>query len=369
MKQIQIPTGMRDTILDDAVRKDHLKKRIDTVYESYGYRKIETPLIEFYSTYQYAFSSIREGEMYKFIDEDGSILALRTDMTLPIARVCAAKYANINPPYRFRYASNVYKVRQHFAGKRNEVTDCGIELIGADSTADLEVLACALDVMKVIEADDYTFEIGNSNFFKKACESAQLMESDAKTLADLVDRKSMVELREYLDGTGLNKTIKDFFMSLPLLSGKNALVEAKKVSFNDSLQEVILGMEELEKELQLLGYNGHVQFDFGKVPHLDYYTGIIFEGYVSGVGTSVLSGGRYDNLLAKFGRDLPACGFGVKLDYLLDILHEPIEKPLRVYYPKEKRVEALRKAAELRTTGRSVELIYQDGLKAVEVVK
>ena len=128
-------------------KKEALKKRISRVYESYGYQKIETPLIEFYSTYQNTFTSLKEETMYKFVDESGQILALRTDMTLPIARLCATKYGYMKPPFRFSYCSNVYKVRQTFAGKRNEVTDCGVELIGLDHRSDLEVLCCALDVM------------------------------------------------------------------------------------------------------------------------------------------------------------------------------------------------------------------------------
>ena len=97
-------------------------------------------------------------------------------------------------------------------------------------------------------------------------------------------------------------------------------------------------------------------FDLGKVPHLDYYTGIIFEGYVRGIGTSVLSGGRYDALLSKLGRDLPAIGFGVKLDYLLDSVAADETPVTKLYYPRAKAAEAMKKARKLREEG-PVEMI------------
>ena len=100
-----------------------------------------------------------------------------------------------------------------------------------------------------------------------------------------------------------------------------------------------------------MGYLENVTIDLGKVAHLDYYTGIIFEGYVSGVGTSVLSGGRYDCLLKKFGRDLPACGFSVKLDPLIDQVDVKSRKKYKLYYPEDKQIEAMKQAMQLRKEG------------------
>ena len=110
-------------------------------------------------------------------------------------------------------------------------------------------------------------------------------------------------------------------------------------------------MKECIQSLDVLGYLENVTIDLGKVAHLDYYTGIIFEGYVSGVGTSVLSGGRYDCLLKKFGRDLPACGFSVKLDPLIDQVDVKLRKKYKLYYPEDKQIEAMKQAMQLRKEG------------------
>ena len=137
MNQIQIPFGMRDIILEDCTKKRALRNRIEKVFDRYGYQEIITPSIEFYQTYQNAFGTINEQDMYKFFDQDGQILSLRMDMTVPIARVCASKFNKVDPPYRFRYCSNVYKVRQMFGGHMSEVSDCGVELIGLDCFHDI----------------------------------------------------------------------------------------------------------------------------------------------------------------------------------------------------------------------------------------
>ncbi len=356
MTQIQIPSGMRDLTNEACCAKEDLRKRITEVYKSYGYRPVETPLIEFYSTYQNTFTSLKEETLYKFVDESGQLLVLRTDMTLPIARLVAGKYSLDEIPLRFCYCSNVYKVRQNFAGKRNEVTDCGIELIGLDDASDLEVLCCALDVMAQLGVDHYTLEIGSSAFFRKACAQSGLSDAEIAMLADYIDRKEIPALKACVDTMNLDEKKALFFKKLPLCGGKDALSLAKDLCFSESLSEEIENLIVLKNTLEELGYEDHVTFDLGKVPHLDYYTGIIFEGYVTGIGTSVLSGGRYDALLSKLGRDLPAIGFGVKLDYLLESAEAKQEKVRKLYYPRAKAAEAMKKARELRKDG-AVEMI------------
>ena len=162
----------------------------------------------------------------------------------------------------------------------------------------------------------------------------------------------MVDLKIYLDSLYLSEKIVDFFMHLPFLCGDvNILDKAYAYCFDESLKEVLDSMKECIQSLNELGCLENVTIDLGKVAHLDYYTGIIFEGYVSGVGTSILSGGRYDCLLKKFGRDLPACGFSVKLDPLIDHVDVQLKKKFILYYPESKQIEAMKQANKLRKEG------------------
>ena len=362
MKKFAIPEGTRDLILGECTAKKRLQDAIEQVFDSYGYKEIVTPSIEFYQTYQTGFEQIHDEQMYKFFDHNGGILTLRMDMTVPIARVAATKFKDQKPPLRFRYCANVYKVKESLAGKRNEVTDCGIELLGLDEKqSDLEILVCALEVMECMKQASFTLEIGNVNFFHTAVELLGLTKDETQILADLIDRKSLTELKEYLETLRLDAEDKQFFLQLPWLCGSaDMLQEALGFCFDARLKAIVENLQLLYEQLSALGYGDRITFDLGKLPHLNYYSGILFEGFVEGIGTSVLSGGRYDSLLEKFGEALPAIGFSVKLDAVLPVLHlKQQEATLTLCYPYEKKVEALRQAKELRKSTR-VELLCGD---------
>lgn len=369
MKKFAIPEGTRDLILGECSAKRELQYAIETVFDSYGYKDIVTPSIEFYQTYQTGFDNLKDEQMYKFFDQLGRILTLRMDMTIPIARVAATKFKDQNPPFRFRYCANVYKVKESLLGKQNEVSDCGIELLGlSDAESDLEILVCALEVMETMKQESYTLEIGNVNFFACACAALSLSDEQMETLADLIDRKSMIELKEYLTSLQLDEKDETFFLQLPYLCGDaQVLEEAKQYCFNENLTAIVDELIQLHEQLVTLHSETHITFDLGKVPHLNYYSGLIFEGFIEGIGTSVLSGGRYDTLLEKFGAPMPAIGFSVKLDYVLPVLANTTykKKTVTLCYPKEKKIEAIYKAKYLRELYR-VEMLCCD-CKEIEV--
>ena len=372
MKKFAIPEGTRDLILGECSLKKALQKEIEAVFDSYGYKEIITPSIEFYQTYQVGFDNVKDESMYKFFDHNGRILTLRMDMTVPIVRVATTRFKDQKPPFRFQYCANVYKVKESFAGKRNEVTDCGIELLGQSAEeSDLEILVCACEVMEKLKQDAYTLELGNINFFHSACSDLHLDEEDIKTLADLIDRKSMSELSSFLESLALSEEVQTFFLQLPWLCGDvEVLKEALPYCFHPKLRAIIAGLKELYDQLKELGYEKHITFDLGKVPHLNYYSGLLFEGFVEGIGTSVLSGGRYDTLAEKFGSPMPAIGFSVKLDYVLPVLEKVATKQpsVRLCYPMKAKVKALQKAKELRKD-HIVELLQDEAYEDVCVIK
>lgn len=372
MKKFAIPEGTRDLILGECSVKKELQKAIEAVFDSYGYKEIVTPSIEYYQTYQTGFDNLKDEAMYKFFDHNGRILTLRMDMTVPIARVVATRFKDQKPPFRFRYCANVYKVKESFAGKRNEVSDCGIELLGQSANeSDLEILVCALEVMEKLQQASYTLELGNVNFFHSACRDLRLDEEDMKTLADLIDRKSMSELSEFLESLHLSDEVQTFFLQLPWLCGDvEVLKEALSYCFNSNLRAIIANLKELYEQLKELGYEEHITFDLGKVPHLNYYSGLLFEGFIEGIGTSVLSGGRYDTLVEKFGSPMPAIGFSVKLDYVLPVLDKVAKKQptITLCYPMKAKVKALQRAKELRKDY-IVELLQDEAYEDVCVLE
>lgn len=349
MNEFTTPEGTRDLILQESYTRKQLQLELEDCFQSWGYQEVTTPMIEYYNTYNVA--QMKEEQMYKFFDASGKILTLRPDMTIPIARVAATKFKDASLPLRFRYSANVFKVNEKLSGNKNEICDCGVELIGVEEpSGDLQILACAIDALSLLGDIHYTLEIGNINFFQEACRDLSLNSEQISKLATLIDKKSLKSLELYVQELGLDEAMQTFFMKLPwLCGGKEVLEEARKYAFNDRLVSILDTLETIRLQLAQLGYEKFITFDLGKVARLHYYTGLIFEAFVAGVGMSILSGGRYDALLKCFGKDLAAIGFSVRLDALLDIITRKEErKRITLLYPKDKIVEALEKAGTLR---------------------
>lgn len=341
MKNIRVPSGLRDFAGGEELARQSVVNQLQTLFAKYGYRRISTPAIEYYSTYQLGYQDAEDEVFYKFFDGDGRILTLRSDMTIPIARYASALSAS-EAPYRFTYGEDVYKVNASFAGRRNEVTDCGIERIGGED-GDIEVLWLAAKAMEMIGGDNYVLEIGSAPLFLKAAELARLHAEQKKVLADLTDRKSMADLNAFLAEHVKEHQLRTFFANLPLLNGgAEVLHNVAKLTDHTILSEECEVLMALYEGLEKLGVGDCITFDPGKIPHLNYYTGIIFEGYRQGAGHCVLSGGRYDELLGRFGNPMGAIGFGVKIDYLPLLKEE--EKIGTILYPKGREAEALKLA-------------------------
>lgn len=369
-----IPAGTRDLFLDECNSKKKLQSKIEDIFSKWGYEEIVTPTIEFYQTFNSGFHKLKEEDVYKFFDEKGKILVLRPDMTIPIARVVATKFKESQLPVRLRYVSNVFRVHESLGGMKNEYTDCGVELIGLDSKdSDLEVLLTALDAMKVLKDTESTLEIGDINIFNCAVKDLSIDQDKKDELADLIDRKSAKELEDFLLDNKIDESHSDFFKELPwLFGGREVLNKAKGLAMNEEMKECIAYLESLYQKLGELGFGNEVTFDLGMVPRLDYYTGIIFKGYADGVGATVLSGGRYDNLMSTFGVDVPAIGFSFNLDNMINVIGcsilEETEK-FKVYYSKKDEVMVLKKAMYLRNEGKIVELCPREDIDTIEVEK
>ena len=366
-KKYITPEGTRDLVLGECKIKKNLQIKIENILDKWGYNEVVTPTIEFYETFNSGFQNLKEEEVYKFFDNKGRILVLRPDMTIPIARVVATKFKDVPAPIRFRYSADVFRVNQSLGGKKNEYTDCGVELIGVkDASSDLEILVTALDVLKILEESEIKLEIGNINFFNSAVKNLNLKEEERLRLAQLIDKKSLKELEDFLSQLKVTEEYKEFFTKLPwLFGGREVLEKAREYSFNDELKESIDYLEKLASTLDELGYGDLISFDLGMVQRLNYYTGITFRGYVEGVGAIALSGGRYDNLIALFGEDRPAVGFSINLDSLLDIMKNKninIKESYKLYYGNKSMVEAFKQGEVLRNEGYVVEMIFDENL-------
>ncbi|NRY62322.1 ATP phosphoribosyltransferase regulatory subunit [Clostridium beijerinckii] len=371
-----LPEGTRDLVLDECAVKRILEKDIDKLFEKWGYKEVITPTLEFYETFNYNSQTLREEDMYKFFDNRGRILILRPDMTIPIARVVETKLKDVELPIKLRYTSNVFRVHASLGGKRNEYTDCGVEFIGLeDEKSDLEILVLALEALKKLGLNDFKLEIGNIGFFNGAFKNLEIKQEYKEAIAQFIEDKNMKSLEDYLEDLDIKEEYKAFFNKLPWMFGdKQILEEAKKLAFNEEIRKNLDYLEELYYELDLLGYGKNVTFDLGMVPRLNYYTGIIFRGYGEGVGNTLLRGGRYDNLIELSKKCVPAVGFSIDIDAVIPTVKfnkiaSEKENIYKIYYNKNARIEAIKKSEEFRNQGYIVDLLPNEDVKEIKVVK
>ena len=259
--------------------------------------------------------------MYKFFDRNGRILVLRPDMTVPVARMINTKLKDMDLPLKLFYTANVFRVHESLEGKRNEYLDCGIELIGGDGEIiDLEILVTALEVLKSLNTrEDFKLEIGDVNILRSAINEMNLREEDKENIIELINKKSLINLKDYLENLKIKDEYKEFLNTLLWLFGGYDMIEkAKGLAFNNRVNENILYLEKIFLNLRELGYEKYISVDMSMVPRVNYYSGIIFKGYVTGIGSTVLKGGRYNDLLENFGKKSSAIGFSVDVNLLIN---------------------------------------------------
>ena len=310
-----VPSGMKDYLFGDAAKRRRLEGDISEVLECRGYHEVITPVLEFYDVFSECAGAFKQEDMYKMFDADGRILVLRHDMTTPIARVVTTKLKDAFYPLKFYYKQSVVRSNGAFRGKRDEVAQCGAELIGEEGVrADLEIIASAIESMRACVKDSFRIELGHIGFYEAAAQQLAGYNCDLDGIRDGLADNDFAALDELLKGLPPDNTGVKMIKSLPRLFGDISVLEKAREISNDCADGVIDKLELLYYMLKELGYDKYISFDLGVVHNINYYTGLVFRGYVEGAGDACLNGGRYDRLMERFGPQMPAVGFAVNLD-------------------------------------------------------
>ena len=316
---ITIPEGTRDRLFAEADLYQRIVERFTNIYEKSGFLRVETPTIENYDLIAAVNSSIRQENMYKLTDNTGKLMALRPDNTTPIARVTATKLKSAGLPQKLFYNQNIYRINGDYSGKRNEILQSGIELIGTSGIkGDILCITTAFEALKSLGLN-YKLEIGHAGFFNSIVKSLGLTDDEDAEL------RNFVEVKRYVRNQSQeNSKFGERLMKLPqLFGGAEIFDQAAEVA--DGIPEAVEALEYVKKLYGLLekaGYSDKIMIDLGIVPKFDYYTGVLFRGYIDKSGEAVLKGGRYDKLLATFGFDVPATGFAINVCAVADALEK-----------------------------------------------
>lgn len=319
--KLYIPDGEQDILASACLLKRKTESAMVDVFRNGGFEEIATPSIEFFDSFSGQRDIIPEENMIKFVDEQGRIVVLRPDLTVPCARVAATKLKE-QRPLKLCYCQNVFRSKKDRHLDLKEITQAGCEIFGrGEAAADAEIIATAVESLLAAGLNDFTVELGQVNYFKGLMNESDLSFEEKDGIRHLIDKKDFLSLEQKVESLGLTGDLKKALTELPALYGGTEILDRlRDYRFGGKAKDAIENLSEVVEILKNGGYEKYLAIDLGMVNELSYYTGIIFQGFVSGFGTPILSGGRYDHLVEKFGEPTPATGFCVYMDFLLDIL-------------------------------------------------
>ena len=310
-----IPPGTRDVLPDEMRELRRLHLALLEVFEGHGYGQVATPAIEYDEVLARGDGRTAAGA-YRFFDERGDLLALRSDMTVPIARLAATRYANAEPPLRLCYLANAYRAVRPQRGQMREFAQGGIELIGAPApggTAEVvEVLTAVLDAAGLGRA---VIGLGDADLFRQLLAELGVEGENRDSILERLATHDLVGLEaELMEVEGMSEEQSATCVALSQLRGGREVLEEARGLGGAAVERATARIGETYEALEARGVADRVRIDLGLLRDLGYYSGAILEVYDPALGHVLGGGGRYDRLLERFGLDLPAAGFALYLE-------------------------------------------------------
>lgn len=334
-----LPSGTKDKLFREANGLYKLLNKLNSVFLSRGYQRIETPTIEF----EDVFKNETDGSsgLYRFFDRKGRLLVLRPDMTLPIGRVLAT--TAVITPLQLFYTGKVFKSTNELSGEQSELIQSGIEILGFPSyKAEVEAIICASKALKSIEIDNFHIELGHAKIYDAILSNFDLSETEEAAFKVSLLNKNITELEQFVatHPSSLNR----FIIELPRLFGDidEMIPYARELVNNQTILDALNDIDEIVTRVHSYNPAITLSVDIGLVQSLSYYSGVIFRGYADDTADAILSGGRYDHLLEKFGAEsIPAVGLAfnvdtlVALQYRLNLFPQLPTSSTLIYYEEE----------------------------------
>ena len=366
------PAGFRDVLAQEAAERERISSAVRDLLSSRGYAPIETPTLEVMDVMRAG--GHMTGVPFKFFDSQGDLLAMRPDVTLQVARMCATRLAGQPGPFRFRYQQRVFREAEgQMRAAAREVTQIGVECIGpSGSEGDAEVLQLFCEALETAGVQDFTISVATVGVLRALLSASGASDTWSSAVLDAFHASNFVEL-DLLTSAGcpVPPVFAQALRALPRIrGGREAIDEARALVAPLGCED---GLDDLEGMCDLLdaaGVGERVRIDFSVMSSFDYYTGMVFEAYAPGLGSPLGSGGRYDNMVGAYGEDRPAAGFAFFLEQVMAsgsaglptgggtdaaaVSDASAQRPLRIAVPKGAlnpgTIEVLA-AAGLDTTG------------------
>ena len=349
---LETPYGTRDFLPAEAATKRAIEQKIFNLFASFGYDEVVTPTMEYLETL--TTSRAQEPHLFKMFDANNRTLALRHEMTTPIARLAVSRLKDSPTPLKLSYNTNVFRFRTNQPGRQCEFYQAGVELIGVSNAfADAEVISLAAQALNVAGLEDFTICLGQVDF------AGGLMENLPSDMQDEI--KSAIERHDIVALNNLN--VSDALKKLPTLQGgREVLIKAQSIANNERSRRALDNLTEIYRLLEVYGVADKITFDLGLIRDFEYYTGMVFEAYAHGIGYSLAGGGRYDNMLKDFGAARVATGFALGIERILDAMkfqnvsEGSRSKDFYLSYATGHEEAAIKRAAQLRAANNVVEV-------------
>lgn len=356
------PRGFRDVLPQEAAERAALSSTMMETFAAWGYGPVETPVAEEYETLEAGAGRALGGDTFRLFDLDGSLLALRPEMTVPIARLVASRMAAEEAPYRLAYAAPVFREHASLRGETRQFSQVGVEMIGADGPAsDAEVIAVLIEGLRACGLDEAVVSLGTVEVLKGIIAASGMPKDWGEDVLRAAHDRNMVAL-DQLAGSARSRDVRDALRTVPRIRGGVEAIEtcreaAGRLFFCDPLLDA---MTETWRLLEATGVSEAVAIDFGIMRSFDYYSGLILEVHVPGLGLPLGGGGRYDGLLAEFGAPAPAAGFALTLERVHIALAERDRSPevpqLDAVLGGDRAQDVFAAAADMRVQGSRVRI-------------
>ena len=305
------PSGTRDVLPDEARELRAILDAIRGVVEARGYGEVMTPALEYEQVLTRGDASAAE-PAYRLFDEEGNVLVLRSDMTIPIARVVSARYATAEPPLRFWYVAHAYRSVRPQRGQAREMLQAGIELVGAPAPeGTIEALTLLHAALEAAGLENYRIGLGDASLYPAILDALAVPTGARPQILHELNTRDFVGLEREVEGLGLGGEARELLLGVPQLRGGPDVLAVP----DGPAAEAVAGMRAVLAGLAP-DVSARVIFDLGLSRPLGYYTGAIFEVYDAALGAPLGGGGRYDDLLGRFGRALPAVGWALNVERL-----------------------------------------------------
>jgi ATP phosphoribosyltransferase regulatory subunit len=308
---MRLPAGVRDWLPHELARKREIEQQMRAVFGRWAYEEVQTPIIERLDVLERGLGEETTELLFHFNDRRSTALALRPEMTTPVARLVSTRMREAPLPLRLAYIAPVFRYyEQPQEGRMRELTQAGVELIGAAGVdADAETLFMAIEGLDEIGLRDARFDINDARIVDGVLDGVGISGDEANTAKQLIKARNLVALRQLY-----RPALTEFALRR---GGHEAIAAVRAMCSTAPSLEALDALDAVLDRASALGYGDRVAVDFALLRDLEYYTGFQFEGYVEEIGFSLCGGGRYDTLLPKFGYDVPAVGWTAGVERLL----------------------------------------------------